>query len=169
MFIVRFLLEQVDNVLVFGDFNMTEKDSDMLPLIDGHKLFSMIKEPTCFKSDKGRCIDLLLTNRKHNFIHSQTFETGISDHHCMIYTMFKTKFIKIPPKTHIYRCYKNYSEGSFLKDLILNLNTTIPSDYDSFVNTFISILDKHVPIKKKILRGNNKPYVNKALRKAIST
>ena len=87
----------------------------------------------------------------------------------MIYTMFKTKFIKIPPKTHIYRCYKNYSEGSFLKDLILNLNTTIPSDYDSFVNTFISILDKHVPIKKKILRGNNKPYINKALMEAIST
>ena len=83
--------------------------------------------------------------------------------------MFKTKFIKIPPKTHIYRCYKNYSEGAFLKDLILNLNTTIPGDYNSFVNTFTSILDKHAQITKKILPGNNKPYVNKALRKAIST
>ena len=86
----------------------------------------------------------------------------------MIYTMLKTKFIKILPKTHIYRCYKNYSEGSFHKDLILNLNTTIPGDYNSFVNTFTSVLDKHAPIKK-ILCGNNKPYVNKALRKAIST
>ena len=52
----------------------------------------------CFKSDKGRCIDLFLTIRKHNFIHSQTFETGIGDYHCMICTKLKTKFIKFPPK-----------------------------------------------------------------------
>ena len=69
---------------------MTEKDTDMSPLMNGHKLFNVIKEPTCFKSVNGRCIDLFLTNKKYSFQHTQTFETGISDHHVMIYTMFKT-------------------------------------------------------------------------------
>ena len=105
--LLDFYSNMYEHILVFGDFNMTENDSDMSPLINGHKLFTMIKEPTCFKSVKGRCIDLFLTNKKHCFQHTQTFETGMSDHHVMIYTMFKTTFIKIPPKISIYRCYKN--------------------------------------------------------------
>ena len=69
---------------------MTEKDESLKPLLTGHKLYSMINDPTCFKSVEGKCIDLLLTNRKHSFQHTNTFETGFSDHHVMIYTMFKT-------------------------------------------------------------------------------
>ena len=33
----------------------------------------------------------------------------------------------------------------------------------------MSELNKHAPKKKKILRGNNKPHLNKTLRKAIMT
>ena len=68
---------------------MTDKDNALSPLIDGHLLYSMIKEPTCFKNTPGRCIDLILTNRKHSFQYTQTFETGMSVHHVMIYTMLK--------------------------------------------------------------------------------
>ena len=128
---------------------MTENDSDMSPLINAHKLFSMIKEPTCFKSVKGRCIDLFLTNKKHCFQHTQTFETGMSDHHVMIYTMFKTTFIKIPPKIAIYRCYKNYYQELFFHDLIVDLQKIRPGDYTSYINTFTSVLNIHSPVKKK--------------------
>ena len=43
----------------------------------------------CFKG-KGSCIDLILTNIKHCFKHSSTFETGLSDHHHLVYCMLKT-------------------------------------------------------------------------------
>ena len=40
-------------------------------------------------------------------------------------------------------------------------------DYTSFEENFLGVLNKHTPLKKKVLRANNVPYVTKALRKAI--
>ena len=54
-------------------------------------------------------------------------------------------------------------------DLFENLQENPTSDFMSFETKFNSILDKHAPIKQKVFRGNDKPYVNKSLRKAIST
>ena len=142
---------------------MTEDDDVILPLLDRHKLYSMVKKPTCFKTTEGRCIDLFLTNKKHSFKHTHTFETGISDHHLMIYTMFKTTFHKIPPKTINYRCYKKFSQNCFLNDLQYNVNSIQSGNYCTFEDTFTNILDRHAPRKKKIIRGNTTPFVNKPL------
>ena len=65
-----------DNVMVLGDFNLEPDDIALSSLIQDHDLYDMIKHPTCFKSSKGRCIDLIFTNRKHSFMHSKSFETG---------------------------------------------------------------------------------------------
>ena len=40
-------------------------------------------------------------------------------------------------------------------------------DYDSFIKTFLTVLDKHAPVKKKYLRANHANFVTKQLRKAI--
>ena len=42
-----------------------------------------------------------------------------------------------------------------------------PKNYESFENVFVTVLDIHAPRKAKILRGNQKPYVDQILRKAI--
>ena len=52
----------------------------------------MMKQNTCFKGDEGSCIDLLITNLKFSFMKPNSIETGLSDHHYMIHTFFKTKF-----------------------------------------------------------------------------
>ena len=158
-----------DNILTLGDFNNEATDAVLSPLIDGHDLYSLIKDPTCFKSKKGKCIDLFLTNRKHNFFGSKTFETGMSDHHVMIYTIFRTTFIKIPPQKIYYRCKRKFSQEKFEKDLSSGLKNIIPGDTNALLETIELILNRHQPLKQKILRGNNKPFVNKLLKKAIST
>ena len=40
-------------------------------------------------------------------------------------------------------------------------------DYDNFIKTFLTILEKHAPIKKKYLGANHANFVTKQLRKAI--
>ena len=92
-----------DNILLMGDMNMLPSDSDLIELMTSHDLYNMIKTPTCFKTSAGRCIDLLLTNKKFSFFNTRTFETGFSDFHVMIYTMLKTTYQKVPPKIIIYR------------------------------------------------------------------
>ena len=83
--------------------------------------------------------------------------------------MFKTTFQKFPPKTINYRCYRKFSQNTFLNDLSRNVNLKGSGDYSTFEDAFIEILDKHAPRKKKIIRGNNKPFVNKPLKNAIAT
>ena len=40
-------------------------------------------------------------------------------------------------------------------------------DYSDFETKFIDTLNKHAPKKIKTFRGNQKPHINKTLRKAI--
>ena len=73
-------------------------ENNLAQLIIDYNFYSLQKGPTCFKSSKGRCIDLMLTNKKHSFFHSQSFETGFSDHHHLILTILKSTFVNVPPK-----------------------------------------------------------------------
>ena len=80
-----------DNYLIVGDFNMEPSDPSLKAFLNSSNLYNLIKSSTCFKG-KGSCIDLFLTNRKYSFKCSDSYETGISDHHHMIYTMLKSCF-----------------------------------------------------------------------------
>ena len=48
-----------------GDFNAEPSDVRMTPFLDTQVLHSHVKLKTCFKSEEGRCIDLILSNQKH--------------------------------------------------------------------------------------------------------
>ena len=49
----------------------------------------------------------------------------------------------------------------------LSKNPQVNFSYDQFANTFQNILDRHAPLKKKVIRGNQKPFMNRQLRRAI--
>ena len=102
---IDFFSSSYDNFIVMGDFNSQPTDSIMKDFMDANGFINLIKSNTCFKG-KGSCIDLILTNRKYSFKHSNSVETGISDHHHLIYTMLKTTFSKAEPKLVHYREYK---------------------------------------------------------------
>ena len=54
-------------------------------LIDHFDMSSLINEPISFKSIiNSKCINLILTNCKNQFMKSSTFETGISDFHKLV-------------------------------------------------------------------------------------
>ena len=41
------------------------------------------------------------------------------------------------------------------------------TNYTEWENQFLRVLNKHAPLKSKLIRGNNKPFETKTLRKAI--
>ena len=129
---------------------MTSDDPQLITFMKGHNFYNLIKEPTCFKSANGTCIDLILTNQKHSHMFSQTFEVGFSDFHVMVYTMLKTTYVKLPPKVIKYRCRRNYNERTFYNDLMFNLADSAPGDYNEFQYAFQMALDNNMPLKKKL-------------------
>ena len=80
--------------------------------------------------------------------------------------MLKTTFKKEDSKRLIYRDYKNFNNEYFQNDLKNGLSKC-PENSESFENVFVIVLDRHAPRKTKILRRNQKPHVDKNLRKAI--
>ena len=108
-------------------------------------LFNIIKPNTCFKSN-GACIELILTNRKYCFKHSSTLETGLSDHHHLIYSMLNTTLKAEEPKLYEYRDYKKFDSTAFHTDLQSKLEEG-PKIYRNFEETFVRVLDAHAPTK----------------------
>ena len=72
-----------------GVMNLEPSESLMNQFIEDHNLVNLVNNKTCYK-----CIDLILTNRKLFFQHTDTLETGLSDCHLLVYTMFKTSICK---------------------------------------------------------------------------
>ena len=73
------------------------------------------------------------------------------------------------PKAIYYRDYKKINEQKFLED-VKNINFCFNSDdpnekYELITDLFSKIVNKHAPLKK-ILRGNQAPFINKELREA---
>ena len=60
-----------------------------------------------------------------------------------------------PPRKNVYRSYKNFDLELFnivLKSELEKLNDLV---YNEFKTAFCSVLNKHAPIKVKVLRHNN--------------
>ena len=161
-----FYLKDYDNIIFIGDFNAQPSSSSINDFLQENSLYCHMKEKTCFKSCDGTCIDLIISNKKQSLQYTGTFDTGLSDHHNLIYTMLKTQYIKLPPKKISYRQFSKFNEDAFLSDLNHYLNDEI-DQYNEFEKIFDSILDKHAPLKTKFLRANNRQHLTKSVRKAI--
>ena len=81
--------------------------------------------------------------------------------------MLKISIPKNKPLQINYRNYKHLNEYSFNKDLKLVFSNTDIQTCEEFEGIFMNLLDHHAPLKKRILRANNAPYIAKTLRKAI--
>ena len=157
-----------DKFLLAGDFNVQEDEGCIQDFMEEFSARNLVKEKTCFKSlDNPSCIDLFLTNSSQSFQKTTTISTGLSDFHKMIVTVLKTTFPKVKPKVVLYRDYSKFVENHFRRDLKEKLRGMRDKDYSSFENIFLSVLNKHAPYKKKLVRANQKPYLTKQLRKAI--
>ena len=154
-----FYANRYQNILLMGDFNELTSSTKMANFMMQHDLSSILTKATCFKSSSGRAIDLILTNNKSSFQLSGSCETGISDWHHLIYTTLRGSFVKLPPKKVNYRCYRKFSESAFSSDLEEKLSHMNVDNFDSFHTILKNTLDKHAPIKSKLLCGNNQPHV----------
>ena len=133
-------------------------------LLDDSSFVNLIKSNTWFKSKPGSCIDLILTNKPKSFQNSGVMETGVSDHHAFIFPFLKTTFTKMPPNKLQYRNYKKFEVHSFLQDV-----EQLPEKigYTEWEKDFVKTLNKHAPLKTKVIRGDHKSFATKDLRKVI--
>ena len=107
------------------------------------------------------------------FQKSYKSETGLSDYRKLITNFLKSKFSPLKPKVLSYRNYKNFDESKFLNNLnkiIITFDNKNPNqNYNALSNRYLEVVNVHAPLKTKIVRGNDAPFVDKQLGKAIYT
>ena len=134
-------------------------------------LTNLVKTETRCTENHKSTIDLFLTNRPLSFQKTRTTETGIRHYHKLISTFFKSHCTRLKPKIIYYRNYESFNEEYSLKDFE-NSNLSANSDnlYENYTNltqTFLKVVQKHARLKKKILKRNHAPFINREFRKEI--
>ena len=162
-------MEKYDNFLLIGDFNSTMQEEKMKDFCQLYDLSNLITQPTCYKNPSNpTSIDVILTNRVGSFQDSSTIETGLSDFHKLVVTVLKVYVKKKEPVIINYRSYKSFDLNTFSENLKENLkNFEHVMSCDDFKTIFMDTLDKHAPMKKKTVRGNQAPFMSQGLSKAI--
>ena len=169
-----------DNVIVMGDINIdTQNKTDpgfdrLASFCDVFGLSNLVMSKTCFTKNHSSSIDVILTNRPRSFQKTSVFETGLSDYHGLLATAMKSTVPRLKPKQIKYHSCKKFVPENFLSDVKhaqIECDGANPDKaYDHLTNTFHNTVhDKHAPIKTKFLRGNDAPFMNPELRKAMYT
>ena len=135
---------------------------------------NMVNVPTCYKGKTPTCIDLVVTNAHRKVQHITCFDIGLSDFHHMV--CFSTK-CQVPTrkKTCItYRSYKHFSNDNYLYDLsvapfhVCEIFDDVNDAYWYSSTLLKGIINKHAPVKKRVVKHNQVPYMNSLLRKSMN-
>ena len=81
--------------------------------------------------------------------------------------VLKTTISKSKPREIHYRDYKKFDSLKFNVDLKNAFAHEKIESCIKFDEVFMTVLNRHAPLKKKILRANHSSYMSKTLRKAI--
>ena len=131
---------------------------------DTFALINLVKE--FFQKQK-----VLLTNRPNCFQNTVISETGLSDFHKLVITIFRSTFIKFPPKSIRQRSYKSFNKQNFVHELDQKLIKgdiyKTDDSYSKLTEIFSEVLQKRAPTKSKTIRENQAPFMNKKLSKII--
>ena len=174
--VISTALCKYENLFVMGDFNIDIKssnsDKDKLEYFcDLFNLTNLVHSDTCFMKNSKSTIDLILSNKPLHFQKTHVVETGLSDCHKMISTFFKASSSKLRTKVIYYRSYKKFNESDFLCSLKKANFDFLKDDpnqnYNLLTDKFLGIVNRHAPLKKKFVRGNNAPFMNREFQQEI--
>ena len=169
------------DVIILGDLNINFAKNKNVPRTQlttttrDRGLYQLIKKPTRVTNKTKSIIDLIFTNIDRNLIRSAgVIEIAISDH-MPIFLNKKAQRCTHPKKVILTRNYSNYSKEMF-KNILFDSTSWVdfwrvrndPNQLWSFVNMIIvSSVDILCPIKKKVIRSDQHPWVDKALRQLL--
>ena len=169
-------IESHSDKIILGDFNIdysskkkrNANQSDRRKLkgiADLHDIQQIIDFPTRIAEHSESQIDLIFTDNVHKIVDFGVKDFGISDH-SMVYCVFKSGVMKVPPKTLEYRSFKSYNKSSFRQDLMnvpWHFVFNNPEDLEGCVQTwnklFLQVAEDHAPTKTRRVRGTPTPWV----------
>ena len=166
---------KIDNVLTLGDLNYDCLDrtrgSTLLDLCDIFDFKNIFKTATCFmKNCQPSLVDVILTNLCFGALN---FGCGISDWHKMIGVAVRGAEVREQKQKTKYRSFKNYDPNEFNEDVsqvpfhAAYVFDDIDDIYWAHERLLTDIIDKHAPVKERVLKSRRPAFMNGDLRRAV--
>ena len=167
-----------DNVLTLGDLNYDCLDrtrgSTLLDLCDIFDIKNIIKTATCFmKNCQPSLVDVILTNQSRLCFGALNFGCGISDWHNMIGVAVRGAAGREQKQKTKYRSFKNFDQNEFNEDVgqvpfhAAYVFDDIDDIYWAHERLLNDIIDKHAPVKERVLKSRRPAFMNGDLRRAV--
>ena len=167
-------------MLITGDFNFDLLDTsrpksirDLKGIFSGFNLAQLIDEATRIAKDSATLLDLFATNFPRSITLAKVIPSTLSDHD-MLLVVRKINANKLPPHTIKCRNFSSYVQQVFCEDLnnccrndVLN-EEDVNSAWLKWKELFLSVCNKHAPVRRKIMRGAKCPWLQVATKKLMN-
>ena len=158
-----------DDVYILGDFNLDTckrpNSKKVNNLAQNSHMNQLICDYTRITNVSQTIIDLIFVSRPELVVSSGVHSLGLSDH-SLIYVVRKHKQIKIPPRTVKSRCFKKFSDESFISnvqkidwDQITYIDDVNAALY-KWQSLFTGVCDSQAPFREKRIKGHLPEWVN---------
>lgn len=176
---------KLDEMYILGDLNISfnndnsqfSKNRRWSDFIYTYDFCQLINQPTRVTEHSSSIIDHIYVSNCNRHLVKECFvsDVSISDHYIVCFTRCSSrKYVNMSRPYHEiqYRSYKTFRSEEFVNDLALalanqnfteNPNTT----FQTFINIFSFILNRHAPLKMKRVKNRYKPeWLNDDILKA---
>ena len=162
-------------IVMLGDvnINLLNIPNCLNDMFDVYGLTNLIHSPTCYKSLNGTLIDPVVVVNSNRFYAPINVQCGMSDWHNLVGCITRLSIPRAPPKTIVYRSYKHFDQNAFVKDIscapfhVTEVLDDVDDKYWFMSNLYKDIVNQHAPMKKRVLKSQNVPYMNSGLRKQM--
>ena len=163
-------------IFLMGDLNcdFLKKNpvtSHMSVFMDMFNLNQLVTKATRITPTSKTLLDVILTTNSNMCVNTDVIHHSFSDHslvQTVILSNFRKKSCNVNHGNHVtkkFRSFKNFNEDCFVNDLNgvdWNIHDSMPVNvaWDSFVDKFTNICDKHAPVKTIRFKHNSCPWLD---------
>ena len=162
------VLREEKEIYIMGDINRDLLNNQIktawTDYMEPFGLTQLVSEATRVTHDSRTLIDHIYSNCPENVTSLDVPKIGLSDH----YPIFFTRKMHVqPPKmshyTISYRSFKTFDELKFVEDLqsvpwdTIKLFDDTDDILEAWLDLFLQVVDKHVPLKQHRVRHKNQP------------
>ena len=169
-------------MLLIGDFNMDmlvrehveeSRHNSLKDFCDRFCLQNQINEPTRLTENTMSLLDVILSSHPERYATCGNLHLGVSDHD-LVYAVRKNKLSRPKAREIEYRSMRHFNKDEFLDDLrnvpwgTAYIYEDVDDLWHHWAKLYNEVLDKHAPLKKKRVRGDQLPWITPQLQREIS-
>ena len=177
-YITRNIGERTKETILIGDVNCNDLDlvgkNKVLEILRNiyreYQLKQLIRNPTRSTLTSQTLIDHFATNKPKLIINFGVFTIAFSDPDLIFGIRKVSSRVDQEPKIIKSRQLKNYDPVTFCRDLekvnwdLILKQDSVHAMSSEFENCFVTILDKHAPLRQHKVRNTYAPYIDHELR-----